>query len=97
MEIKTPVAATVLAALVGHIADGFAGWKLIPDPVPATVLSAAVASSTATVAQVNGMVISQPSFFNTTTDELIEAPVFEMDKITQSSSSTGDWSALKAT
>jgi hypothetical protein len=34
MEIKKPVAATVIAAFVGHTVDGFAGGKLLLDAPP---------------------------------------------------------------
>jgi hypothetical protein len=81
-EIKRPVAATVIAAFVGHTVDGLAGGKLLLDAPPATVLSAAVASSTG-IAVLYMPMYARP-FFNTMTDELIEAPVIEKAKVTRS-------------
>jgi hypothetical protein len=74
MEIKKPVAVTVLLAFVGQTADQM-GAKLYIDAPPAAALSAAVASSNA---------LATSYIFNTTTDELIEAPVPDRDQSEQS-------------
>ena len=79
MEIKTPVAATVLLAFVAYTVDQWNGATLFIDAPHGTILSAAVASSNAQAA-VNYI------FWNTTTDALLEAPAPEQIRVTQSSS-----------
>ena len=74
MEIKKPVAATVLLAFVAYTADQMRGGALFIDAPPGVVLSAAAASSSAQAVDY--------IFYNTTTDELIEAPAPETDKVT---------------
>jgi hypothetical protein len=69
------VALTVLLAFVGHTADQM-GAKLYIDAPPAAALSAAAASSNA--------LATNYIFYNTTTDELIEAPVPDRDQSEQS-------------
>jgi hypothetical protein len=76
MEIKKPVAATVLLAFVAHTADQIAGAKLFIDAPPGAVVSAAVSSTSAQA--VNYV------FYNMTTDERIEAPVIEKIETEQS-------------
>jgi hypothetical protein len=76
MEIKKPVAATVLLAFVTYTADQMRGGMLFIDAPPGAMLSAAVASSSAHA--VNYI------FQDTTTDRLIEAPAPDQDRSGQS-------------
>jgi hypothetical protein len=76
MEIKKPVAATVLLAFVTYTTDQMRGGMLFIDAPPGAMLGAAVASSSAHA--VNYI------FQDTTTDRLIEAPAPDPDRPGQS-------------
>jgi hypothetical protein len=83
MEIKNPLAVTLASAVALNCVGVGYGVRLFTDLPPIFAIAASSISGASSGLAVHNHWVTLP-FYSTTTDELIEAPAPEKDKVTQS-------------